>query len=305
MSDRLLKIISKADAALQGAESATIARVNAALESSYKQLEKQLLSAYDKHQGNLSLLPKQRSLVILDEVSTLLSLVNPRNSETIQTDLQNLLQAADDQGATLADGMVRAIANEKLANFASVPLEAVRMQAENGLKRLSRHTEEFRTKSSAIVELGLVQGHGSRRMATALRSQLGITKGNAERLARTEAVSSHNQAIAANLQRNGYDLVQVFATVDDRVCATCAARNQNIYKINEISAPFHPFCRCVIVPMSQRWIDAGLVDEAWSRRFKETAIAELAKQGKKPGYGVSSFEKASGLTQPPTPIWKP
>jgi SPP1 gp7 family putative phage head morphogenesis protein len=302
MSDRLLQIISKSDIALQDAEDSTIDRVNTALESAYRTLEKQLLEAYSKHSGNLDLLPKQRSLVILDEVSSVLSLINTRNAEQIQSNLESLLRAADDSGATLADAMTRAIANERLQDFATVPLEAVRMQAENGMGRLYRYDQDFRSKASAIVEIGLVLGQGPQRIARSLRQELGTTKANLERIARTESISAHNQAIAANLKRNGYELVQIFATVDDRVCATCAARNQLIYKLEEIAVPFHPYCRCVIVPFDRRWVEAGLVDEEWSRKFREEAIAQVEAQGKKLNEGLSPFEKMNGMKKPPVAL---
>ena len=71
------RLIEQTDAALRGAEDATIERVNLALETAYKRLERDLLKAYTKHAPDKSLLPSQRKLLILSQLSDLLQLLNP------------------------------------------------------------------------------------------------------------------------------------------------------------------------------------------------------------------------------------
>lgn len=302
--DRLQALVEKHDSALAGIEDRALQRVNAALERSYRQLERDLLRAYEKHAGNLSLLPNQRKLLILSEVQGLLTLINPQQAEQLQKDFETMLKASGDAGQALVGQLSQAIANEQLQSFASVPLEAVRYQAEDGMRRLSRHTADFASRTSAVVEQALVQGWGARKTASALRGELGITKGKAEQLARTETLSSNNQAIAANAKRNGFEAFQFFATSDDRLCPTCGSRNQQIYKLGESQPPAHPSCRCIAVPIKLDWIEAGLIDTAWSQQFREGAIAEVEASGQRLNTGLAPFEKSNGLPRP-EPLWTP
>jgi SPP1 gp7 family putative phage head morphogenesis protein len=200
---------------------------------------------------------------------------------------------------------VEAIANQPLQSFATVPIEAVRLQAENGARRLATHSEDFRNKASALVEQGLVQGLGVRKVAGVMRSLLGTTKGKAESLVRTETLAAHNDAALANYSRNSIQYVQLFATADRRLCPICAARNQQVYKLGESQPPLHPKCRCQISPYIPAAVELGLIDAEWSQKFRADAIAKLKAEGGEPDNGPSPFEKAAGQTKAPVPFWKP
>lgn len=302
MDDRALSIIEKYDRALNGAEDRVIERVNAALEAAYDRLESELLRAYETYSGDLDLLPAQRKLLILQELGDLLSLVNTRNAEQIQADFEALLQGTYEQGLSLSGELASAIGNETLKAFADVPLEAIRAQAEDSSRRLSRWSEDMRGKISGIVELNLATGAGTRKIASQLRSELGILKGRAEAIARTEVLSSLNQATQANYRRNNIEAVQLIATSDDRTCPYCLARNGYVYELGKISVPIHVQCRCYLSPWRAEWQRAGLTNDQWIEDFRAVAIEEFDGDL---NYGVSPFEKSAGLTEPPTPIWKP
>jgi SPP1 gp7 family putative phage head morphogenesis protein len=299
------QLIERADRALKRTEDETIDRIYRTLDASYKQLERELLKAYEQQSGNLSLLPNQRKVVILEQVKNLLSLIDPKASKQLRKEFESLLSNASEQGRSLSESLVKAIANETLKSFVGVPIEALRFQAEDGVKRLARHGEEFASRASAVVEMGLIQGWGARKVASQLRAELGVAKGRAESIARTETASAQNSAIEANLKANGFELFQVFATIGERTCPTCAHRNQQVYKLGEPSPPYHPKCRCSISAIRQEWLEAGLIDLAWSQKYREAGLAELAEQGKQANTGISPFEKAAGLTTAPKPVWKP
>jgi SPP1 gp7 family putative phage head morphogenesis protein len=300
-SDRAAAIIQKYDTALTGLEDAVLARVEAALEESYRLLERRLLEAYSGNQG-LSLMARQRSLLILAEVNEYLALINTRQAETIQTDFEALLRATDEQGQRMAADLVQAIGNETLDSFVAVPIEAVRMASENAVKRLKRYDDEFRDRATGIINLGLIQGWGTQRVAMTLRQQLGVTKAKAEMIARTETIQAHDEATRANYQRHRIELVQRIATQDNRVCGWCAARAGNVYPIASAPVAIHPNDRCYSTPYKQAWLEAGLIDVAWLQRHQQDC---LAKSEDEPKYGVAPFERSAGLTQPPRPIWTP
>lgn len=304
-NDRIQRIINQYDRALAGAEDATIARVNSALESSYRLLEQQLLKSYQKYQGETSLLPNQRKLLILQEIGTYLELLNPQRQQAIERDFENLLRGSYGDGLKLSEELVRAIGNEQLQSFASVNLAAVRFQAQDASKRLYRWSQDYQSKIGAIVEMHLATGAGPRKVASALRNELGIVKGRAEAIARTESLSSLNAAAQENYRSQGVRYVQVFGTADDRICVYCSARNGYVYKLGEISVPLHPSCRCFAAPFDLNHQKLGLTNDESIAQLRSQAIDELKKQGKEPNYGLAPFERSNKLAKPPTPVWKP
>lgn len=299
----LLDILDRTDRHLHDLEDGAIDRVNSALESAYEDLEAKLLKLYSQDEGG-SVLSKHRALVLLSQVSDLLSLVNTRNADEIQQQFENLLRGAGDQGSTLAQELVQAIANEQLKPFAQVPIAAVRFAAQNAVQRLQKHSDDFREKASTIVTQGLIQGWGPDTIARQLRQQLDITQSRATTIARTEALAAHNEAAQDAYQANGIDAFQLIATQDDRLCPTCSARNMQVYKLGESKPPLHPRCRCYSLPWKSGWQQLGLTNDTWAVQFRQKSIAQLQEQGLEPDYGASPFEKANGQSAP-TPLWSP
>jgi SPP1 gp7 family putative phage head morphogenesis protein len=243
-----------------------------------------------------------RAAVLLSQVADLLRLINTRNAEDIQEAFENLLRGADAQGTTLADDLSRAIANQQLQMTANVPLAAIVNQATEGMKRLRNHTEAFADRASTIVTQGLVQGWGTDKVASLLQKEMGLVRHKAETIARTESISALDSSTRATYQQNGIGYVQRIGTLDNRICPFCVARIGNVYPVDKAPATLHPRDRCYNSPFKFEWIELGLVDTAWLQKFKQGAIAELAKQGLEPDDGVAPFEKANGLSAP-EPVW--
>lgn len=304
MNDRTLSLIEKTDRLLKSSEDKTIDRVNQALESAYKQLERELLRAYTKHSDNASLLPRQRKLLILNEVANLLQLINTRNSAQIQAELENLLRGADEQGRSMAADLVEAIGNEQIQSFAGVNLDAVRFQAQDSYKRLYRWSEVMQDKISSIVEMHLAIGSGSRKMATALRTELGILKGRAENIARSETIQALDSATREAYKRADVGYVQRIATQDSRLCSRCAARAGNVYRIDEAPAAIHSQDRCYNAPWKKEWAELGLVNTDWIDKHAAAVRKQVEGRGEKLDSSAAQFEKAAGI-KPPTPVWEP
>ena len=300
--NRIFDILKRTDTHLRSLEDTAIDRINTALEQAYSDLEAKLLKLYEQESG--SILGKQRALVLLSQVSDLLGLLNTRNTEQIQRQFENLLRGADAQGTTIAQELVRAIANENLQTFANVPIAAIRFAAENAMSRLKNHTDKFKEKASAIVIQGLIQGWGSSVVASGLRKALEITQGKAEAIARTETLAAHNEASAAAYQANGIEAVQLICTADDRSCPLCVARNMQVYKVGEISAPLHPRCRCYLLPWLKEYQARGLTNDEWAGKYRQESLKTLRDIGLEPDRGASPFERAEERSAP-VPIWTP
>jgi SPP1 gp7 family putative phage head morphogenesis protein len=304
LNPEILALLEKYNRAIANMEDVAIARLNAAIDQSYRNLERELRAKYPAIAENGSLTAMQQKVLIANDLNELLQLIKPGQQQEYEQLMTNLLQLSSETGATLADQLVRAIAPDSpIRQFTGIPLDAVALQAQDGVKRLYRHSEDFRGKASAIVEMGLTQQWGPARVATALRGQLGATKSKAETIARTEVLSALNDAAQQRYQNNGVEAIQWVCTIGE-VCPICVARNTQVYPVGKVRVPAHPRCRCMVVPWKAAWAEMGLLDDEFTEEYREKRLEDLKKVGLKPNPGLSPFEKAAGLSEPPSPLWK-
>lgn len=302
-SEKALQLMERYNLAIAGLEDATVQRLHTAMDEAYRSLEKELRTTYPAIASNKALLASQRKVLILEQLGEALQVVRPDQADYYQRSLQTSLQTANQTGRTMADELIQAVdPASAVASLSNVAIEAAALQARDGFERLRRHSEDFRGKASAIVEQGLIQGWGPAKVADLLRSELKTTKSKAETIARTEILSALNDSAQQRYAANGVEGVQVICTIGD-VCPICAARNTQVYPVGKISVPFHPRCRCILLPWKASWQEKGLTDEAFIKDYQDQRLSDLDKAGLKPSRGVSPFEKAAGLTEPPEPIW--
>ncbi|MEO1399689.1 MAG: minor capsid protein [Cyanobacteria bacterium J06635_1] len=300
------RLIDRYDRAVGELEADAIARVNDALDAAYRDLERELRATYPRLQSQGGLVAAQRRLLILDELGPLLQLVRPEQAQAYERMYQELIQLSSATGGEFAGQLIQAIDSEyPLRQFASVPIEAVALQAQDGVERLRRHSEDFRTRASAAVEQGLIQGWGAGRVSEILRRELGTTKGKAESIARTEVNSALNDAAQQRYKDNGVEYFQLVVTPSEGLCPYCAARNGNVYKAGEMRVPLHVRCRCVILPWSPQWQADGLVDDAFIQDYRQRNLNALKEAGQAPNNGPTYWERQAGLTGAPEPFWRP
>jgi SPP1 gp7 family putative phage head morphogenesis protein len=301
-----LDLIERTNEILQSLEEGAITRIEAALEASYRQLERQILARYPQYSSAAKpgLLATQRALLLMDELKELLPLFNAKLGAQIQQEFKQLLELASQEGISLSTELMRLQGGESfVTSTAAIPIETVAIAAEQSYRRLEKHGAEFAGKATALINQGLIQGWGPQRMIPELRRQLGITKGRAQAIARTEVMNAQNQAAQQNYQKNGIAFVQSISTRDDRTCPLCVGRTGNVYKLGTVQVPYHVLCRCFLQPWKREWMELGLTNDRWINEFKTAAIQELKASGKQPDNGLSPFEKAAGLTKPPEIEW--
>lgn len=285
---RAARIIAEFDATLTGLEDTTARRLFAILEQSYIGLERQILGRYGDALNDKSDIPKKRALRLIEEVGQAIQLLRPEGAEAVQEAFEDLLKQSSGLGTTLADELAFAVADERLKSFAHVPLDAVRFAAENAVKRLSKHGEKFAENATIVIGQGLTQGWSAANLSTVLRTTLGITKTAANRIARTESISALDEATRARYRANDIELVQRIATQDNRVCAWCADRAGNVYKLDEAPAVIHPNDRCYNAPFKRKWLAAGVMDVEWIVQHREAVQAAALKS---PNSGPAVFEQ--------------
>lgn len=173
--------------------------------------------------------------------------------------------------------------------------------------------EHFRTTGQAVAQQA---GGVVRRAVTAtggesvaMRAELRNVVVRAQQ--RTRALVDggvHAAATAgrlAALENSGVKTVRWHAVLDPRVCGNCGLRHSRVYQIPSRkpvghsvpmvhTPPFHPFCRCILLPMRTL---PGAVDKADPDRFEhwlETQSPE--KQNAILGKGRADLYRAGKIT---------
>ncbi len=272
---------------LLGIEAQAIARINLALDKSYKALEAKLRENYGNYQS-LALLPNQQRAVILADLGELLKIIDP----AFEAQFAELLQQSAAQGGEVAQGLVEALAPESFVRqFTSVPLGAVRVASTQSYQLMVRHGLEFADRSIALIQQSLIQGWGTQKLARELRNELGILKFRAETIARTETIRALNQAALARYDRTGIEFVQVVA-VGRNSCPLCLGRNGGIYRRPDPRIfPFHPRCRCYLMPYKRDWDS----DPEFMEKYR---LDQLKQEGVQPDMGPTYWEKQAGWSAP-------
>src|SRR3712207_3983860 len=104
MSEDTLRLIERTDRVLRDLEDAEVQRLNTALDNSYLELERELLRKYPNYtaESQPGLLATQRGVLLTQELSNVLSLVNPSREKEIQGRFERLLQTSSKEGTTLS-----------------------------------------------------------------------------------------------------------------------------------------------------------------------------------------------------------
>jgi SPP1 gp7 family putative phage head morphogenesis protein len=147
------------------------------------------------------------------------------------------------------------------APFTGADPLAIRAAAATTSAYIQGETARFRDQLVQIVGEGATRGWGPSRLETSIRQALrgakdpnGITQRlgleqRAALIARSELANAYTQGTLTRSRQQGYSYVRVLASNDERTCPTCAARNGRVYPIDRVPVPWHPRCRCVVVPV--------------------------------------------------------
>lgn len=304
----ILELIDRYDRASNDLESEAIARIQGAMDAAFRQLARELQTEYPRLQEIGGLNAAMRKTLVLERLGPLLDILDLDRSGEYEQLFRELLTTANQQGGSLADEMMRLYdsgAVAALEPFAGIPIEAVANQASEGVRRLRRYNEDFRDRASTIIGQGLIGGWGARRVEAALRSELGLAKGKAETIARTEVMASLNNSSIARYEQAGVGYSQWWNSPSEGLCGRCAVRNGRVYANKDIIYPLHPRDRCFLAPWSPEWQADGLTDDAFAERYRKEGFEQLKKNGLKPDYSLSSLEKNAGLSEAPKPAWSP
>lgn len=304
------QIVGRYDKATANLEQATVVRLFRALDKSYRSLTSDLEKGWDKVAKNRSIFPQQQRLLLLDQLGDLINLTAPSAKSSYENLLYSAIEKGAEGGLVMTDRLMEAIdpsaeTLEILRSTTGVPVEALKNQASEGLRRLYRYGEDGASAISAIVEQGLVQNWGPRKVADAIRAGVvGVVKSKAETLARTEIMSSFNGAAKLRIQQHGAKLLWQSQGKDRLTCPVCVSRNMQVFDPTQIQFQAHPRCRCVAVPWREDWIEAGVIDAGdleFMLQYRQGGLDSLAEAGLRPK-AAAPFDLPGG---PPKVLWQP
>jgi SPP1 gp7 family putative phage head morphogenesis protein len=299
VSRQLVNIADRYDAELDKASQDVLKRIAAAYDVSYRAMVAKLRDAMPRLQqaGSISTLVRQGAIAA--EMGEALKFLNPSNEQAIEQLGYDVIQQAVDLGQQMAGDSLKYIGLQ--APFTTIPIGAVRNQAERFRERLVNYSNQQASQISAVVEQGLIQGWGTRRIEGQLKT-LGVSfKSNAETIARTETMSAYNGAAKSRYEQAGVAYVQWIATPAEGTCSLCYARNTKAWKTTEAPAiPAHPRCRCTYLPTAS----LSDIDTAFYEDYSKQGLDDLERQGLQPDNGPTYWEKKAGVT-PAKPSWVP
>lgn len=127
-----------------------------------------------------------------------------------------------------------------------VSRERVELLASRTFNDLENVTDDLSARLGRSLADGLTQGQSPRELAREMSTDLDISQGRAELIARTEIIRAHADGQLDSLKNMGVDEVGVqvewLSTNDGRQCEDCASREGATLTIDEARGliPFHP-----------------------------------------------------------------
>lgn len=120
--------------------------------------------------------------------------------------------------------------------------------------RIWRNTDHLAQMLEDEIEAAFLSGKSVRRMANVIMDRFGVGYRAAECLMRTETSYVQNQTAAQSYRDAGCTDYEILTASDRRTCSRCAAQNGKRYPFTamqpgENAPPFHPNCRCTILPV--------------------------------------------------------
>lgn len=114
--------------------------------------------------------------------------------------------------------------------------------------RIWMYQDMLRAELDKLLRQGLIQGKHPRELARHLSKLFGVSKGNAERLMRTELARVQVEAQMQSFERNGYEEYE-FIALGASACGICKELDGKHFKVKdrmpgENAPPMHPNCRC-------------------------------------------------------------
>ena len=117
-------------------------------------------------------------------------------------------------------------------------------------ERIWHNTELLAATLNEELVNCVVTGKKTTELKQILQDKFNVSYNNADMLVRTEMAHIQTQAAQQRYRDYGIQEVEVFVDEDERTCPICAAHEGEKHPINaQMPVPFHPRCRCCMLPV--------------------------------------------------------
>lgn len=307
MSEQVARLIEQSDRILDRLEAREIATISQAYQAQFNEMERTLRRTWPRYTAEAlpNTVASDRALLLAEQIGESLYLIDGPAGDAIYARYEQLLDTASAEGITLAQRLVELHQTPGfVATTANIPIETVAEAAREAAELVKNVSDKFRTEARVIITQSIVAGEGVSKVATRLRKRLGIAKGRAENIARSEVLQAQDRATRKTYKAHGIEHVIRIGTQDNRICARCAERVGQVYRSDEAPGAIHSRDRCYNAPWKPEWQQAGLIDEQWLEQHREDVKRRVEERGEVLDKTPSQFERAA-QTKPPKPIWKP
>lgn len=319
------RIVERADASLKRAEASHVRRLREVSNEAHRGLAAEVRrrwpEALEEAAGASRTFAEARARTLLAQLEPYTRALDYGDSAGVTRTVRDMIQLGAEAGVETTTELLSAYgaptgttgvaaAGGGLAATATAVIDqrAIDAAVRNSQARLAAHSETARRKIEQSVVNAIIRGQGSqkitREIREAIRGNDKIPEGGlhfrAETIARTELANAKGQATDERHAEAGVNLVQVYATLDERTCPWCGHRHGMVYPRGKLTLPFHPRCRCYEAPFRREFLDAGLVDVDYWRESQ----TEIRKYVKQPKTGLTAFERDQGFTYPRA-AWTP
>ena len=120
----------------------------------------------------------------------------------------------------------------------------------NWSERIWTSEIKLKSKLQEVLMECVLKGYSASKASKILQEEFGVSRSNANRLARTEL--AHIETVAAQDRYKEYGITkwQVLVSEDEKTCPSCASMEGAIFPIDSTPpVPFHPNCRCCMIPV--------------------------------------------------------
>lgn len=332
------RILERADAALKRAEAPHLRRLRETTNAAYDRLAAEIRRRWpdvlEDVAGATPAYAEARARLLLEQLRPYMSALDYGSAATgVPDTVRAMIRLGAEHGVeTAADtlnaygtagGFAGLAAASSVIDFRAVEatvrnfrqLEAIRAAdletlVSNARARLTDHSLTTIRKIENSVVSAVVRGQGPRRITReireALRGEGRIPAGGlhyrAETIAQTELAKAKAEATRERYEEWNVDLVQWYATLDERTCPWCGHRHGMVYPRDELTIPAHPRCRCYASPFRPEFTEAGLVDvDEWKRQQ-----AEIREKVPNLKTGLTPWERETlGKERYPAAAWTP
>ena len=143
-------------------------------------------------------------------------------------------------------------------------------------QRIWGNTERLAEKLNEQLVNSLITGSKTSDLKRILQEEFNVSYSRADALVRTEMAHIQTQSAQQRYKDYGVEMVEVWVDEDEKTCPICAKHEGEKYPINaRMPVPFHPRCRCCMIPVVD---DNERKEKVMEKEFDRMTAQQVGKE---------------------------